>query len=210
MAWAPACTWNYLRARGEYGDGHGACVYCRELPPRTRRIHAPAGVNNLVDGTTSAHAENTPKWLPVRALAGNYLRARGEYPTAARRHACMCELPPRTRRIREHTATGERQMGTTSAHAENTHHRPRRPRRPGNYLRARGEYDAKGFDGLDKAELPPRTRRIHWRFNACSCWHGTTSAHAENTSAHFCPAPSTGNYLRARGEYENAAQSRRL
>ena len=114
----------------------------------------------------------------------------------------MCELPPRTRRIREHTATGERQMGTTSAHAENTHHRPRRPRRPGNYLRARGEYDAKGFDGLDKAELPPRTRRIPLRAEERLGLMGTTSAHAENTSTTPRPIGFDRNYLRARGEYE--------
>ena len=113
----------------------------------------------------------------------------------------MCELPPRTRRIREHTATGERQMGTTSAHAENTHHRPRRPRRPGNYLRARGEYDAKGFDGLDKAELPPRTRRIPLRAEERLGLMGTTSAHAENTSTTPRPIGFDRNYLRARGEY---------
>ena len=99
MAWAPACTWNYLRARGEYGDGHGACVYCRELPPRTRRIHAPAGVNNLVDGTTSAHAENTGTHRHGRTPNGNYLRARGEYRTKSDISGVWGELPPRTRRI---------------------------------------------------------------------------------------------------------------
>ena len=132
----------------------------RELPPRTRRIHAPAGVNNLVDGTTSAHAENTPKWLPVRALAGNYLRARGEYFQISISGIMTLELPPRTRRIPHGSTPACVYVRTTSAHAENTgtHRHGRTPN--GNYLRARGEYPPSPSAASATWELPPRTRRI--------------------------------------------------
>ena len=73
-------------------------------------------------------------------IAGNYLRARGEYMPRRVLTTWLMELPPRTRRIREHTATGERQMGTTSAHAENTEPSQIFLGFGGNYLRARGEY----------------------------------------------------------------------
>ena len=50
------------------------------------------------------------------------------------------ELPPRTRRIRIHDNNVAGQPGTTSAHAENTHHPHTSRTSAGNYLRARGEY----------------------------------------------------------------------
>ena len=158
--------WNYLRARGEYKNhGMGPSLYM-ELPPRTRRIHAPAGVNNLVDGTTSAHAENTPKWLPVRALAGNYLRARGEYFQISISGIMTLELPPRTRRIPHGSTPACVYVRTTSAHAENTgtHRHGRTPN--GNYLRARGEYPPSPSAASATWELPPRTRRIHQQLPA--------------------------------------------
>ena len=72
-------------------------------------------------GTTSAHAENTPKIFCIRSRFWNYLRARGEYPTKQRRQTQRKELPPRTRRIRLAPVIPVDSLGTTSAHAENTH-----------------------------------------------------------------------------------------
>ena len=70
-----------------------------------------------------------------------------------------------------------------------------------NYLRARGEYQ-KGRTALHQfLELPPRTRRILDRFADLKHTSGTTSAHAENTPGKPAYTSTTGNYLRARGEY---------
>ena len=50
---------NYLRVRGEYCVGRHWRGLTPELPPRARRIPSPACVAALVNGTTSACAENT-------------------------------------------------------------------------------------------------------------------------------------------------------
>ena len=91
-----------------------------ELPPRTRRIQFPQLTPLPGRGTTSAHAENTEPWQLQPLTWGNYLRARGEYRLMEYRKALLSELPPRTRRIQDHTALLQRDQGTTSAHAENT------------------------------------------------------------------------------------------
>ena len=50
-----------------------------ELPPRTRRIHHAQALPKPNGGTTSAHAENTPRGTQLKWIGRNYLRARGEY-----------------------------------------------------------------------------------------------------------------------------------
>ena len=71
---------NYLRARGEYRPEHMATVTSEELPPRTRRILLRIIMDEIIGGTTSAHAENTGRCLGWIPTPWNYLRARGEYP----------------------------------------------------------------------------------------------------------------------------------
>ena len=112
--------WNYLRARGEYLKALEGKPHRSELPPRTRRILKNNVITSPINGTTSAHAENT--WVGSNAgrAARNYLRARGEYITCVGDEECTMELPPRTRRIRAHKRTANSPQGTTSAHAENT------------------------------------------------------------------------------------------
>jgi len=92
--------------------------------------------------------------------------------------------------------------GTTSAHAENTTGSPSDTCGQGNYLRARGEYGACFSLKGCCMELPPRTRRIHVHHRICDRFHGTTSAHAENTLKTGSRYRKSGNYLRARGEYK--------
>ena len=96
--------------------------------------------NFMSVGTTSACAENTCVKLLTCINRWNYLRVRGEYDRVECGIDLDEELPPRARRIREHAAAGECQMGTTSACAENT--LPNQPcyHRKWNYLRVRGEY----------------------------------------------------------------------
>ena len=94
----------------------------------------------------------------------------------------ILELPPRTRRIREPDKEQINKLGTTSAHAENTWLQHYSQGLLGNYLRARGEYVIHLEIGLVKEELPPRTRRIRIIVIFLTLIHGTTSAHAENTS----------------------------
>ena len=95
------------------------------------------------------------------------------------------ELPPRARRIRLQRAHDLRQLGTTSACAENTRsHHPGSYRR-WNYLRVRGEYpNANGVEN-PHLELPPRARRILAVFIGGAPHLGTTSACAENTDGGF-------------------------
>ena len=50
---------NYLRVRGEYGEGIIVGGVVMELPPRARRIQARCGAAHAIPGTTSACAENT-------------------------------------------------------------------------------------------------------------------------------------------------------
>ena len=152
--------WNYLRARGEYGDGHYASTAVVELPPRTRRIPPSREifrppwelpprtrrirrydtVVGVEHGTTSAHAENTPRGAQWTRGSWNYLRARGEYIASAASASAAAELPPRTRRIQYFGRQNWQKFGTTSAHAENTADHIQSWAEAGNYLRARGEY----------------------------------------------------------------------
>ena len=152
-----------------------------ELPPRTRRILETWMDQLGKSGTTSAHAENTGYMLPEQNRAMNYLRARGEYVFRTRRSPKFRELPPRTRRIHTRSLKGIKNAGTTSAHAENTWGGGVGGRKFGNYLRARGEYKGKSCLLNPKSELPPRTRRIRYRYGLGCPYGGTTSAHAENT-----------------------------
>ena len=120
QSWGRAHYGNYLRARGEYGDTHLRHVPAQELPPRTRRIRNLRFLQGGTEGTTSAHAENTPCCVMRKLGARNYLRARGEYCAVGRGRKLKMELPPRTRRIRGEGANLNPPIGTTSAHAENT------------------------------------------------------------------------------------------
>ena len=71
----------------------------------------------------------------------------------------------------------------------------------GNYLRARGEYQAAKSPTRRRGELPPRTRRIRRLDAKKTPIGGTTSAHAENTGSTNNGTLKAWNYLRARGEY---------
>ena len=133
--------------------------------------------------------------------ARNYLRARGEYHTQWKSNKASRELPPRTRRILSPSHFAIVGLGTTSAHAENTAWWRGLRGVDRNYLRARGEYHPGAVYPYTKAELPPRTRRIHIRIRMVRLLTGTTSAHAENTFTNISVPKTFGNYLRARGEY---------
>ena len=65
----------------------------------------------------------------------------------------------------------------------------------------RGEYPTRYATKMDRAELPPRARRILGLIRCCKACRGTTSACAENTQ-HVEPCKLfRRNYLRVRGEY---------
>ena len=80
--------------------------------------------------------------LVEKPLLRNYLRARGEYLMVAKLTGGAWELPPRTRRIPQWSASPLPRIGTTSAHAENTIPAREAKITVENYLRARGEYAA--------------------------------------------------------------------
>ena len=73
---------NYLRVRGEYATTKFVESCCLELPPRARRIPRQPGKILSRSGTTSACAENTTCVGLTWGVGWNYLRVRGEYPTA--------------------------------------------------------------------------------------------------------------------------------
>ena len=154
-----------------------------ELPPRTRRILVAVFFQPVGFGTTSAHAENTFSPSTSRTPPKNYLRMRGEYPSPIERVRAAPELPPHARRIRCLACRSTLQIGTTSACAENTHHRSWRKPQPRNYLRARVEYFTWSDRLVMRWELPPRARRIPWADLERLSDEGTTSACAENTSS---------------------------
>ena len=152
-----------------------------ELPPRTRRIPAGASADLHTVGTTSAYAENTQLCSKLFESHWNYLRVRGEYIIKPFIGNCAMELPPRTRRIREHKAFDYFKVGTTSAYAENTSAVSAAASGVWNYLRVRGEYRVMSWSTKATWELPPRTRRIPDCGASGGGDAGTTSAYAENT-----------------------------
>ena len=131
---------NYLRVRGEYTVWVLLPILSGELPPRTRRIPDVNAECGGVFGTTSAYAENTMRRGISRRSRWNYLRVRGEYRKALGGAKKLCELPPRTRRIRIKSDMEAMSLGTTSAYAENTQGKWDPGAGDGNYLRVRGEY----------------------------------------------------------------------
>ena len=155
------CQWrNYLRVRGEYLQGRLDGCGFSELPPRARRIHILMNVAEPQVGTTSACAENTPRFSSSTKTRRNYLRVRGEYGDAPPKPLQNGELPPRARRIPGLALTAHACRGTTSACAENTTSRCGRSRQARNYLRVRGEYCCQESFYSLQLELPPRARRI--------------------------------------------------
>ena len=172
---------NYLRVRGEYLLIWRSCLTCTELPPRARRIHRDFRAGDALRGTTSACAENTGLHPCPCKSARNYLRVRGEYHLASAAGHFGEELPPRARRILLPKRPQGNQRGTTSACAENTQRTPLGLSWERNYLRVRGEYDAKQRRARFRVELPPRARRILFATGRRQCRLGTTSACAENT-----------------------------
>ena len=154
-------------------------------------------------GTTSACAENTPFKIKTNIFVSNYLRVRGEYLSRLRGRTPHWELPLRARRIPPITPPIMAAIGTTSACAENTanHRAQLSPQR--NYLRVRGEYSAIFARNSSAWELPPRARRILSSRTRSAHSRGTTSACAENTAYAGNILPTTGNYLRVRGEYSS-------
>ena len=179
-----------------------------ELPPRTRRILNTTRQQINAIGTTSAYAENTVGCWCYQEFHGNYLRVRGEYRCVAVLLTRLWELPPRARRIHTVDYLLGQIIGTTSACAENTRFFPQLAQQCGNYLRVRGEYTAVSAWRSRKMELPPRARRILMVDIKTVSARGTTSACAENTSLRFTNLLQKRNYLRVRGEYCKAYQSR--
>ena len=116
----PPWVRNYLRVRGEYSRPTKSVGAPWELPPRTRRILSCVCGVPLALGTTSAYAENTLWTRTTHNAHRNYLRVRGEYRKALGGANVLCELPPRTRRIRTSPKFFSFARGTTSAYAENT------------------------------------------------------------------------------------------
>ena len=74
----------------------------------------------VMEGTTSACAENTAYWIMAEGPGGNYLRVRGEYHRMVWTVDDLLELPPRARRILHTKMAIHAFHGTTSACAENT------------------------------------------------------------------------------------------
>ena len=194
-------SWNYLRVRGEYPAAWVSSPHARELPPRARRIPLPIGLTGEKYGTTSACAENTGTRRRGRTPYGNYLRVRGEYHSLKHYSHLSMELPPRARRILRIRPINQQNNGTTSACAENTALNKMREEARRNYLRVRGEYEARTAAGLLIRELPPRARRILISLDGGGVEVGTTSACAENTETVVAIDWVLRNYLRVRGEY---------
>ena len=167
--------------RGEYGCLLEAHAILMELPPRARRIPQAQTTNLLLEGTTSACAENTFPSTIEFSVNRNYLRVRGEYRTAWGGAVRYSELPPRARRIPVWVNSRGNTNGTTSACAENTHTTLDRSPSPWNYLRVRGEYLSEAVRSDHRKELPPRARRILDDCEKFGVTNGTTSACAENT-----------------------------
>ena len=172
-----------------------------ELPPRARRIQPACCARSIVQGTTSACAENTDLSDWVDNVSRNYLRVRGEYTAGVKTASFSQELPPRARRILVAAHLLLVARGTTSACAENTWYFLCGCGGYWNYLRVRGEYPPFFCAPNSKKELPPRARRIQPGGQQNSCPGGTTSACAENTGGCSRCSTANWNYLRVRGEY---------
>mgnify|MGYP001694576975 CR=1 FL=1 len=141
----PTVKGNYLRVRGEYCLPPYLRNFCRELPPRARRIPGWAIGLDKLPGTTSACAENTGEISWPHHGSRNYLRVRGEYSISHTQISYDLELPPRARRILPSPLFNEFPHGTTSACAENTGLDHLANSIDRNYLRVRGEYQGHGI-----------------------------------------------------------------
>ena len=172
-----------------------------ELPPRARRIPPDQRTAGTARGTTSACAENTACGGVAFQIKGNYLRVRGEYASSSSKILISWELPPRARRIHLDHRPQRPIGGTTSACAENTVYHATTWSFARNYLRVRGEYPTRYATKMDRAELPPRARRIRPPMERAEDKIGTTSACAENTQKRPNHQHPQRNYLRVRGEY---------
>ena len=131
---------------------------------------------------------------------------RGEYCPTTTNGTEQTELPPHARRIHRRSCSLWLDHGTTSACAENTAGRCRKPRSPWNYLRMRGEYTDTHRRPHASGELPPHARRILIEQRNRFAHEGTTSACAENTLILTAGPTPLGNYLRMRGEYCESGQ----
>ena len=114
----------------------------------------------MMEGTTSACAENTVVFVVFEVFVQNYLRVRGEYKCSIVTFEWLLELPPRARRIRLRPRPTAPGGGTTSACAENTFRNSNANGDHWNYLRVRGEYCTIVNTVPPQSELPPRARRI--------------------------------------------------
>ena len=137
----------------------------------------------MIEGTTSACAENTSPYPQPANHPGNYLRVRGEYDHVSAGEVVLWELPPRARRILTGAQSMTHTIGTTSACAENT--------------------VVFVVFSCVFVELPPRARRIRLETTQMKLKDGTTSACAENTAGGTRWGPPYLNYLRVRGEYQS-------
>ena len=72
-------------------------------------------------------------------------------------------------------------IGTTSAYAEKSLSRQRKPPRHQNYLRIRGEELQRAGYTAEQTELPPHTRRREVVDELPALAPGTTSAYAEKS-----------------------------
>ena len=169
------------------------------LPPRVRSRRNRPRSHRVLEGITSACAEQTDISAGSPGAARDYLRVCG----ADNPRLSVCEpsggLPPRVRSRLGNRYRHVKPCGITSACAEQTIRPLLTTERLRDYLRVCG---ADGFDKVIPCAwrgLPPRVRSRRLIAGLVDIGLGITSACAEQTSISACSAARSSDYLRVCG-----------
>ncbi len=196
----------YLRSRGEDVTPDGTTLPAAGVPPLARRGHSYQCRCGWVHRGTSARAERTRR--PGRSCgpAPGYLRSRGEDPLGAGHETHKVGVPPLARRGRFQLIAHPSQPRGTSARAERTRTRSRRPAARAGYLRSRGEDASGSVSQRLQTGVPPLARRGLGHPRPALPELRGTSARAERTLERIGTMRRSVGYLRSRGEDRTRAR----
>ena len=190
----------FLRSRGDappctIGESDAVMV-----PPLTRRCALLQAQRRAAAAGSSAHAEMRRSRRTRSALAGGFLRSRGDAPGQGPRHVITDGVPPLTRRCAREPSLRLRLERGSSAHAEM---RPAAPPLPATgrwFLRSRGDAPPSIKMPLKTRGVPPLTRRCASFSDFRHIIGAGSSAHAEMRRRGSGSRWVRWRFLRSRGD----------
>ena len=180
------------------------------LPPHTRGSLGTSATISSCTGSTPAHAGKPPTCYLTCTIHRVYPRTRGEALAAVQEEFVAPGLPPHTRGSQERALQGQRDRGSTPAHAGKPPSSCPTIPRPTVYPRTRGEAVSSWCRGLGPGGLPPHTRGSQAADSGGRDMPGSTPAHAGKPSAALWPGRCGRVYPRTRGEADVAEMGDKL